>query len=201
MNPDFTYSEDPSMRRQHLLACQILAFVFLLVVALRADRTDQLPRFEKPILVTGTGQTPGSLTMMTFLGRLGIKATHDPMVVPSKMGGYKTMIVVMGASLKGLGAAGINQEEELDRDKMIFKKARELGMRIIAAHIEGTARRNAIADKFITPFVPQADFLLVFEEGNKDGLFTKLAAEHKVPLVVFKDFKEEFANIIKAIFP
>jgi hypothetical protein len=179
----------------------MLSLVCLLVVAPSTSRADQLPRFEKPILVTGTGQTPGSLTMTTFLDRLGIKATHDPLVVPSKMGGYKTMIVVMGASLKGLGAAGINQEEELDRDRMIFKKARELGMKIIAVHIEGTARRNAIADKFITPFAPQADLLLVFEEGNKDGLFTKLAAEKKVPLVVFKDFREEFATILKTIFP
>ncbi|MCX6549778.1 MAG: DUF6305 family protein [Acidobacteria bacterium] len=189
------------MSCQTLRACQLLAMVCLLVVAPSISRADPLPRFEKPILVTGTGQTPGSLTMTTLLDRLGIKTTHDPIVLPSKMGGYKTMIVVMGASLKGLGAAGINQEEELDRDRMIFKKARELGMKIVAAHIEGTARRNAIADKFIIPFAPQADFILVFEEGNKDGLFTTLAAEKKVPLVTFKDFREEFANIVKTIFP
>jgi hypothetical protein len=181
-----------------------LVLVFLLslfVVAPLVVRAAPLPTFDRPILVTCTGQTPGSLTLTTLLDRQGIKVTHDPLVVPSKMAGYKTIIVVMGASLKGLGAAGINQEEELDRDRMVFKKARELGMKIIAAHIEGTARRNAIADKFITPFVPQADFLLVYEEGNKDGLFTKLSAQSKVPLVVFKDFRDEFGNIVKTIFP
>ncbi len=185
------------IRRFLLGSCLVSLFVAASGVARGAD----LPRFDKPILVTCTGQTPGSLTLTTILTRLGIKVTHDPLIVPSKMAGYKTIIVVMGASLKGLGAAGINQEEELDRDVMVFKKARQLGMKIVAAHIEGTARRNAIADKFITPFVPQADFLLVFEEGNRDGLFTKLSAQSKVPLVVFKDFRDEFANIVKAMFP
>lgn len=181
--------------------CLMLACLCVLVVTPVLAQPDPLPRFEKPILVTCTGQTPGSLTLVTFLNRAGIAATHDPMVVPSKMAGYKTLIVVMGASLKGLGAAGINQEDELDRNRMVFKKARELGMKIVGAHIEGTARRNAIADKFILPFAPQTDLLLVFEESNKDGLFTKLAAEGKVPLVVFKDFREEFSTIIKTIFP
>lgn len=159
-----------------------------------------VPKFDKPILVTCTGQTPGSLTLITLLERLGIKATHDPLVLPSKMGGYKTLVVVMGASLKGLGAAGIDQDEELERDQMIFKKAKDSGMKVVAAHLEGTARRNAIADKFITPFVPKADFILVVEESNKDGLFTRLSQQHKIPLLVVKDFTE-LPNVLKAMFP
>lgn len=177
-------------------------FAVLLVLALGGGVVGaaNVPKFEKPILITCTGQTPGSLTLATLFERLGIKATHDNLVLPSKMGGYKTMIVVMGASLKGLGAAGIDQDEELERDEMIFEKAKASGMKVIAAHIEGTARRNAIADKFITPFVPKADFLLVLEESNRDGLFTKLAQQHKIPLVVFKNFNE-LPALLKAMFP
>ncbi len=149
-----------------------------------------IPKFPSPILITCTGQTPGSLTLKGFFDALGIKATHDNLILPSKMGGFKTLIIVMGASLKGLGAAGIDQDEEMERNEIVVKKAKDTGMKVIAAHIEGVARRNAIADKFITPFVPKADFLLVLEESNQDGLFTKMSEQYKIPLLVFKDFTE-----------
>jgi len=181
---------------QRIAAC-LLALWLVCAVSVSGA---QVPKFGQPILVTCTGQTPGSLIFMNLLGRAGISnATHDPMVLPSKMGGYKTMVVVMGASLKGLGAAGIDQDEELERDNMIFKKAKDTGVKIVAAHIEGTARRNEIADKFIVPFVPKADFLLILEESNKDGLFTKLSKQHNIPMTVFKDFTE-LTGIIKAMF-
>jgi hypothetical protein len=149
-----------------------------------------IPKFPSPILVTCTGQTPGSLTFKGFLDAVGVKATHDEMILPSKMGGFKTLVIVMGASLKGLGAAGIDQDEEMERNTIVVKKAKDSGMKIVAAHIEGTARRNAIADKFITPFVPMADFLLVLEESNQDKLFTQLSEKYKIPLLIFKDFSE-----------
>lgn len=189
------------MRRLVLLSA---VAVMLLAVSLAGPAAvtmgaPAIPKFPSPILVTCTGQTPGSLTLKSFLDAVGIPSTHDNMILPSKMGGYKTMVVVMGASLKGLGAAGIDQDEETERDDMIFKKAKDSGMKIVAAHIEGVARRNAIADKFITPYVPKADFLLVLEEGNEDGLFTKLSAQYKIPMVTFKDFSE-LPAILTAMF-
>ena len=179
-----------------------IALVTVLMVAMFIGGTtvaQSIPKFESPILVTCTGQTPGSLTFQSFMDAVGIKSTHDNMALPSKMGGYKTMVVVMGASLKGLGAAGIDQDEEMERCEMIFKKAKDSGMKIIAAHIEGVARRNEIADRFITPFVPQADFFLVMEEGNQDGLFNKLSQQHNIPMVVFSDFTE-LPAILMAMF-
>ncbi len=181
------------------LAASLLACMAMLSGTGIVSGQSAIPKFPSPILVTCTGQTPGSLTLQGFMDAVGISSTHDAMVLPSKMGGYKTMVVVMGASLKGLGAAGIDQDEELERCKMVFKKAKGSGMKIVAAHIEGVARRNAIADKFIIPFVPEADFLLVMEEGNADGLFTKLSKQHNIPMVTFKDFSE-LPNILVSMF-
>lgn len=185
---------------KRLRVVALLAAAAVLLCGAAGWAAADIPKFEKPVLITCTGQTPGSLTLATLFDRLGIKATHDNLVLPSKMGGYKTLIMVMGASLKGLGAAGIDQDEEMERDQIVLERAKKTGMKVVLAHIEGTARRNAIADKFITPFVPQADFLLVLEESNKDGLFTRLAQKHKIPLVVFKDFSE-LPAILKAMFP
>jgi hypothetical protein len=189
------------MRISRLRACAVLCVLALaLVGGLPVLAATQIPKFPKPILVTCTGQTPGSLTLSTLLDKLGIKATHDPMILPSKMGGYKTLVMVMGASLKGLGAAGIDQDEEMERDEIVLAKAKSSGMKVVLAHIEGTARRNAIADKFITPFLPKADLLLVLDESNQDGLFTKAAQKNKIPMVTFKDFSE-LPYILKQMFP
>ncbi len=187
------------MRRFAMLVAMTALALSLSLTGAGVVSGQSTPKFSSPILITCTGQTPGSLTLKGFMDAVGIPSTHDEMVLPSKMGGYKTMVVVMGASLKGLGAAGIDQAEELERCEMIFKKAKDSGMKIVAAHIEGVARRNAIADKFITPFVPKADFLLVMDEGNQDGLFTKLSQQHNIPMVTFKDFSQ-LPSILMSMF-
>ncbi len=159
----------------------------------------ETPTFEQPVLVTCTGQTPGSLTMAALLKRVGVNAEHKPLVLPKEMTGYKTVVVVMGASLKGLGAAGLDQETEMERNHAVLEKAKSSGMKVILAHIEGQARRNAIADKFIIPFIPKADLLLVTQDGNEDGLFTRLSKEHGVPLILVKDYNE-LTNVLKQLF-
>ena len=49
-------------------------------------------------------------------------------------------------------------------------------------HIGGEARRGELSDKFVKVAAPYCDYLIVVNEGNKDGLFTKTATEKKIPL-------------------
>lgn len=172
-----------------ILIC--ILFVFANTIN-ASEKVTEIPKFELPLLVTCTGQTPGYLTIYTLLSKLSITADSEPLITPRKMDTkvYKTMIVEMGASLKGLGAAGLNQEEEMKRCNSIFVKAKELGIKIIGTHTGGEARRNEIADKFITPFAFKCDYLIVLAEGNKDGLFNKIAEENKIPLLVVESFTE-----------
>lgn len=160
-------------------------------------------RFELPLLITCTGQTPDYLTVYNLTRELDIGAVNDPLTPfnPREMQeqGYQTMIVVMGVSLRGLGAAGLNLQRELKRCELVFEKARELQIRIIGVHIGGEAGRNAIADRFITPFAPQCDYLMVLAKGNKDSLFNRIAEENKIPLNVFQTFAE-LSAIITAMF-
>lgn len=178
----------------------ILLVVLLATAAAQSDVPD-IPKFDLPIVMTPTGQTPCSITMTALFARLQIPVTHEPLLVPRDMTGFNTLIVAMGASLKGLGAAGIEQDEEMQRDHMVIDAARNAGMKVIAAHIGGTARRNAIADRFITPFVPKADLLLVLAEGNQDGLFTTLSEEHGIPLIIVQDMNELLAVLEEMFTP
>ena len=52
----------------------------------------------------------------------------------------------MGASLKGMGAAGIAIEDELSRTAALIDEARKLRIKVIGAHIEGMKRRAQGAD-------------------------------------------------------
>ena len=96
--------------------------------------------------------------------------------------GSKSLVLAIGGSSKGLGAAGISAESELARAKAVIAEARKLGMKIVGIHVGGEVRRGELSDKFIQAAVPQCDYLIVVAEGNKDGLFTKLCGTAKIPM-------------------
>ncbi|GAF81543.1 unnamed protein product [marine sediment metagenome] len=183
--------------------CVVLLAVLISIIfgSINIGSVSEIPKFELPLLITCTGQTSDYLTVYTLAKKLQIEAVNDPLITPRKMKeqGYKTMIVVMAVSLKGLGAARLNQEAELERCKLVFKEAKELGIKIIGAHIGGEAFRNVITDKFITPFAPQCDYLIVLAEANKDGLFNRIAEKNNIPLNVFKTLAE-LSSIIRTLF-
>ncbi|HWQ10880.1 MAG TPA: DUF6305 family protein, partial [Holophaga sp.] len=96
--------------------------------------------------------------------------------------GSKSLVLAIGGSSKGLGAAGISAESELTRAKAVIAEARKLGMKIVGVHVGGEVRRGELSDKFIQAAVPQCDYVIVVAEGNKDGLFTKLCGTAKIPM-------------------
>ena len=84
-------------------------------------------------------------------------------------------MAVVGGSSKGLGAAGIDKEQEIDRVKGLLDAAKSSGMKILVMHVGGEGRRGALSDAFIEVAVPYADALIVVDGGNEDGLFDRLA--------------------------
>lgn len=183
--------------------CVFLLIILISIIfsSINIKGVSQIPRFELPLLITCTGQTPDYLTVYNLATKLQIEADYDPLITPRIMEeqGYKTMIVVMAVSLGGLGAANLKQEDELQRCELVFEKARELRITIIGVHIGGEAGRNAMVDQFITPFAPQCDYLMVLAGGNKDGLYNRIAEEKHIPLKVFQTLAE-LSSIITAMF-
>jgi hypothetical protein len=94
----------------------------------------------------------------------------------------KTLILVIGGSSKGLGAAGISVEDEMKRTQALVSQAQALSMKIIAVHVGGEARRGSLSDGFIKYAVPLADYVIVVSDGDKDGLITGLANDAKIPI-------------------
>jgi len=133
-------------------------------------------------VITSLGQSPGGLMVKLLADRVGLTYQYDAMAKPGVLEGAGALILVLGASSKGLGAAGISLDDEVVRGRELVAKARELGLPVIVMHIEGEARRGTLSDVLIKEFVPLADYVVVKADGNNDGLFTTLAQPHGIPL-------------------
>lgn len=170
-----------------------------------AEKTDTYkgvlpsPIAEQPVLLTSAGQSADVQMVKVLLDRAKIKYIISPVVKPEEMKDIKTLILAVGGSSKGLGAAGIDAKEELDRINAVIEKAKELKLGIITMHIGGEARRGELSDKFINVCVPAADYVIVVSEGNKDDLFTKLADAGSIPMDTINKITEA-AEPLKSAF-
>ncbi len=189
------------MSRIHRSAAALAAVAVLLALA-PATLVSQAPeaKAELPVLVTSCGQSIGPTTIKVVLQRLKMAYDIDPLATPETLQAkakagtpYKTLIITMGASLKGMGAAGIDIVDELARASALIAEARKSGVNIIGAHIEGMKRRSQGAaagdttdEQSIDAVAPNSDILLVLKEGNADGRFSTIAAAKKIPLVEFE---------------
>ena len=179
--------------RNSALALMVLASIAGFVRSSAA----QAPKFEAPILVTSCGQSIAPIMLKVFLQKLQLEfevnalATAADLEAKKQAGKpYQTLIVTMGASLKGMGAAGIDIDDELERTAALIEAARKNGVKIIGAHIEGLKRRaqgaaagDTTDEQSIDAVAPLADLLLLNKEGNSDGRFSVIAKAKGIPLV------------------
>jgi hypothetical protein len=183
-------------------SCAVIAaaaFVFALVPASAAGQVQE-PKAETPVLVTSCGQSIGPTTVGVVLKRLKLAFDVDPLATPevlqekAKAGTpYKSLIITMGASLKGMGGAGIDIEDELARAAALIAEARKLGVKVIGAHVEGMKRRaqgaaagDTTDEQSIDAVAPNSAILVVLKEGNADGRFTVISRAKNIPLVEFE---------------
>jgi len=137
---------------------------------------------DSPAVLTSVGQSADMEMIRVLLTRARVQFRADALVQANGLtAADKTLILVVGGSSKGLGAAGISAEDELRRSQALVSQARTLGMKIITVHVGGEARRGSLSDGFIRFAVPAADFVIAVSEGDKDGLFTSLTNEARIP--------------------
>jgi hypothetical protein len=155
----------------------LMATLFLLstAIALAAN-------FSKPILLTSVGQSADVQMVKALLKKGGLEANFNKSVTAEQIKDEQTLILAIGGSSKGLGAAGIKAEDEIARTEALIKAAKDKGMKIIGMHIGGAARRGELSDKFVYAAAPYSDYLIVVEEGNKDGAFTKISTDNNIPM-------------------
>ena len=154
---------------------------------------------EGPIILTSVGQSADVNVVQTLLKKCEIDSDLNATVTADDLGSYKTLVLAIGGSSKGLGAAGVNENQELDRVKSVIAKAEEQGMTIIALHIGGSARRGTLSDKFIPDALAAADAAIIVSEGDSDGFMKGIVTENGVA-TAFIDNQVGAVEPLKTIF-
>lgn len=155
--------------------------------------------FIGPYILTSAGQSADFQMVKAMLKMNKVENyTEDALLKPETMPeDVGTIIIVIGGSSKGLGAAGIDAQQELDRLVSVMNFAKEKEIPILAMHIGGAARRGDLSDKFIGPVVAEAKVCVVVTEANEmDNLFGTLSEQHGVPMIYIAK-KTEGAPVLK----
>jgi hypothetical protein len=187
------------MTKSHKIAA-VLAGLATVLLPLAPVARAQEAKAELPVLITSCGQSNGPTTIKVVMQRLKMPFDIDPLATAETLQAkakagtpYKSLIITMGASLKGMGAAGIEIEDEISRATALIAEARKEGIKVIGAHIEGLKRRaqgaaagDTTDEQSIDAVAPNSNLLLVYKEGNADGRFTTIAEAKKIPLLEFE---------------
>ncbi|MCX6559959.1 MAG: DUF6305 family protein [Candidatus Aminicenantes bacterium] len=142
----------------------------------------QITLFEQPALITSAGQSADVQIASVQARKAGLQTVLVKAAGPTDLAAAKTLILVFGASLKGLGAAGLDVEKEKGRIKALLDGAKTKGVPILALHLGGEARRGDLTDEMVAAYLPFARMAIVVKSGNKDGLFTRICRDKNIPL-------------------
>ena len=156
--------------------------------------------YESPVLITSAGQSADVKLVKMLAARQKLEATTILMATKADLEGVKTMVIVPGFSSKGLGAAGISQEDELKRVNDLTKAANEMKIPIIMMHIGGNARRFGQSDAFNTLVGNNSKHIIVVAQGDEDKFFTNLAKKNNIPIDIAEKIAESgtpLANLLK----
>lgn len=152
-----------------------------------------------PVLITSIGQSPDAFTLNVLAQRAQIAFEHNELAGAEAVARNASLLLAVGASQKGFGAAGIDLETELKRAADLIAAAEESGAPIIVAHIGGTDRRDPVTMRLLELVLPAADLLIVYQGGNQDGYFDGAAAEHQIPMVVLENVLNA-AEVLEDVF-
>lgn len=167
----------------------VISLVFCWIASVSAQTPVQL---QTPITVTSAGQSADAALVEVVLRRTGIEAELVEMLSADSLtaGDITSLVFVLGGSQKGLGAAGINPEEELERVAGIIDWAEANDVPMVGVHVGGEGRRGPLSERFNSAAAPRMNLLVVTSEGNQDGFFTTVATENGIELIEVTDTLE-----------
>ena len=87
----------------------------------------------------------------------------------------------------------------MKRAAALIAEANKQKIKLVGIHSGGEDRRGEVSTKLIDLVAPKMSYLIVREDGNKDGLFTKLSGERKIPLTLIKN-TQELSDVFKELF-
>jgi len=164
-------------------ALPVIIGLLLLVPAAAGGQATAAPPFEQPLLITSAGQNAEVQIAGVLAKRAGLNYTLSKLAGPADLKGMKTLVLVLGTSLKGLGAAGLDVDKEKARVEALAAAARATATPILCLHLGGEGRRGEQTDGLMAGLLPLARRVIVVKSGNADGFFTGICRAGNIPLV------------------
>jgi hypothetical protein len=167
----------------------IVISISLLASAARDPQAATLPgqeaagQFGQPFLITSAGQNAEVQIAAVLAKRAGLNYTLANLAEPRDLAGMKTLVLVLGTSLKGLGAAGLDMDKENKRVDALIAEAEKDQVPILCLHLGGAGRRGEQTDDLIARVLPHARLAIVVKSGDADGFFTKICQADKIRLI------------------
>ncbi len=159
--------------------------ILMTAIPLFAQTPTAVPEgaFRKPAIITAIGQNSDAAIVKVLCNtKLKLGFGYNILAEAKDLADNASILMVVGASAKGLGAAGISMEQEMARTKALIGAAKAKGIAIIAVHTGGSSRRGESSNQLIELVMADASAAVVFADGNTDGFFTELAAKRGIPL-------------------
>ena len=164
-----------------------------------APGTDIPVLFQGPALVTTAGQSADGTVAETLLIRAGVECDVVGMAGPDDLADHSCLVLVAGGSSKGLGQAGIKEEQELARVRELIDAAKAQNIPILAMHVGGTTRRGNLSDKFIPDAMECCNAAIIVQEGDEDGLMKNILEKNGTPYYYIEKQKDGTA-VVKQLF-
>ena len=169
--------------KKNILFFLSLSLLLFLVCFAAKGAGDDLPKFQIPNLITSVGQSADVQMASVLAKRAGLDSVLKKTATIQDLEGVKTLTLVLGASLKGLGAAGIDVDQEKERVRALIAEANKRGIPLLCLHLGGDARRGQLTDQLITEFLPSSKMAIIVKSGNFDGFFSKICDDKNIPLI------------------
>ncbi len=193
--------------RRAVWTSSVAAAALAAVVTVNAAVSGAPPvKGQTPLLITNAGQGPGAKMVRLLVQQSGAVSDFDynaePQPADLKAKPYKTLMVVLGSTAKGLGASGITIDQEIERLNAMMAEAKKLKLQVVAVLLEGKTRRGkpgGADERCIDAIAPFAQYLVVKKDGNEDGRFDAIAKKTGAPLT-FIDDAIDFKEIAKAMY-
>lgn len=182
-----------------LAAAAVAAALALCPLSAADGAPGEGPVFEAPLLLTSAGQSPDVQLAVVLAKRAGIENTLVKLATAKDLAGVKTLGLVVGASLKGLGAAGIDTAKEKERVRALLEEAAKKGIPVLFLHLGGDQRRGELTDAMVADVLPAARMAVIVKSADGDGLFSKICKERGIPLVAVEKTADA-AEVLKGAF-
>lgn len=183
---------------KRLVAALLLTAMLLSMAAVSfaAVKGAEVQKFQGPFLITNAGQGPGGKMCRLLTTRAGVVELDkdffynaEPVEKDLEERPYTALICVIGSTDKGLGASGITIDDEVARLNKMVEHAKKINLPIVGVLLEKDKRSDIPTnanERCIDVICPNAAWMIVVEEGNKDNRFTKISEELNIPLTLLE---------------